>query len=130
MAEHANVELVRDAYDAFVKGDMEAVGKAFADDIVVHDQGRSPFAGDYVSKDEVFRLFGRLAEMTAGTFHQEIDDIIGNDTKVVVLGTERAERNGRQMSSPSALVWRIEDGKIVEAWSYYTDQYTRDEFYN
>jgi ketosteroid isomerase-like protein len=65
--------------------------------------------------------------MRAASASAHIDAL---DSKVVVLGTDRAERNGRQLSSPSALVWRIEDGKIVEAWTYYADQYTRDAFWS
>ncbi len=53
---HPNEELLRRGYDAFTKGDMEAVNELFADDIVWHNAGRDQFAGDYHGKDEVFGL--------------------------------------------------------------------------
>jgi uncharacterized protein len=43
MANQSNVQLIRDGYDAFGKGDMEAVGKVLADDVIVRVPGRYPF---------------------------------------------------------------------------------------
>jgi ketosteroid isomerase-like protein len=67
MAEQPNVQLIRDANDAFGKGDMETLEKAFADDVVVHFTGRNPLAGDRRSRGEFFELLGQIAERFQGT---------------------------------------------------------------
>jgi ketosteroid isomerase-like protein len=72
MAESTNVQLIRDANDAFGKGDMQMLEKAFADDVVVHFTGRNPLAGDRHSRGEFFELLGQVAEQTSGTYRQEI----------------------------------------------------------
>lgn len=63
MADHPNVALIRKLYEAFGPGDMETVNEVFGDDIGWHVTGRNLVAGDYRGKDEVFRFFGKLAEL-------------------------------------------------------------------
>ena len=57
---HSNEDLARRGYDAFTRGDMQAVSDVFADDIVWHVGGRSPLAGDYRGKDEVLGFLAKL----------------------------------------------------------------------
>ena len=47
MAEHPNVSVVRDAYAAFSKGDLEGALAALADDAVFHFGGEGPNSGDH-----------------------------------------------------------------------------------
>jgi len=97
--------LIRRGYEAFSRGDMKTVGELFADDIVWHNGGRGPFAGDLRSKKEVFELFGELAERSGGTFSIDIHGVVGGDEHVVVLSTSHATTNGRSIESQSADIW-------------------------
>ena len=63
---HPNEDLVRRGFAAFGTGDMATLGELFADDIVWHIGGRSPIAGDYKGKDEVFGFFAQLAQRAGG----------------------------------------------------------------
>lgn len=129
MAEHPNVQLVRGAYEAFIKGDMATVEAAFADDIVWHITGRSPLAGDRRSKGEVFAFFVELSEVTGGTFTMDVIDIVGGDNHVVVLVDEHASQNGKTLDGVHAHVFRIEDGKAAEFWDAPFDATAQDEFW-
>jgi ketosteroid isomerase-like protein len=130
VADQSNVQLVRDAYEAFGTGDMEAVGKAFAEDIVWRIPGRYPLAGVYHSKAGFFDLAGRLYEQTSGTFRQEVRDVFGRDETVVALLTLQAERNGKTFSGDAVQVWRVENGKAVEVVALNYDPYALDEFWS
>ena len=127
---HPNEELLRTGYDAFGKGDMDTIRSLFADDIVWHSPGKSPFAGDYRGVDAVLEQFGKVFELTGGTFKIEIHDILANDTHAVVLARATAERDGKRLDDKGVNVWHIKDGKVTEQWLHAGDQYASDEFFS
>lgn len=127
---HPNEDLMRAGYEAFGRGDLDAVRETFAEDILWHAPGRSPMAGDYEGIDAVFEQFGKIFEMTNGTFNLEIHDVLANDEHVVVLLTARAEREGKQLDDKSVQIWHVKDGKATEQWLHSGDQYANDEFWS
>ena len=127
---HPNEELLRKGYDAFSKGDMETIRELFDPNIVWHAPGRSPMAGDYRGVDEVLQQFGKVFEMTGGTFNLEIHDVLANDEHVTVLVRARGERNGKTLDDTSVQVWHVKDGKAAEQWLHSGDQYAADEFWS
>jgi len=61
-----NEELVRQAYAAQSRGDMEGYLALLADDFVLHIPGRSQIAGDYQGHEEVRRHFREIAALSGG----------------------------------------------------------------
>jgi len=126
---HPNEDLVRRGFAAFGTGDMATLGELFADDVVWHSGGRSPIAGDYKGKDEVFGFFAQLAQRAGGTFRVDIHDVLANDKHVVALTTGTAEREGKRLSDNGVQIFHVKDGKVTETWFYPGDQYAADEFW-
>src|SRR5579872_713806 len=93
--QHANVERARRAYEAFGKGDIQAVGEFMADGIVWHVGGDNAISGDYKGKDAVFGFFRKLMQETGGTFKSEVHDILANDQHGATLVTNSADRKGK-----------------------------------
>jgi uncharacterized protein len=90
---HPNEVLVRDGFAAFGRGDMDALrNQYFAEDIRWHVGGRGALAGDYEGTAQVLGLFGRLFELSGGTYSAELHDVLANDEQAVQLFTSRAER--------------------------------------
>jgi hypothetical protein len=118
---HPDAEIILSGYEAFAKGDMEAVSAVFHDDIQWHAPGTSVLSGEYSGKAEVFGLFGKLAEITDGTFHQEIHAIVADDDHVVVL-TNGGQEKPRPFSGRQVFVWHVRDGKAAECWAIPADQ--------
>jgi uncharacterized protein len=56
-------------------------------------------------------MFGRLLELTGGTFRLDVHDILANDTHGIVLVTTHAERDGRTLASRRVDIWHLADGK-------------------
>lgn len=81
---HPHEDTLRAIYEAFAKGDIETVMGLYTDDIEFHVSGRSPVSGSYSGKDEVLGLYGKLAELSGGTFRVEALDILANDEHGVV----------------------------------------------
>src|SRR5437660_11213523 len=69
---HPNEELVRQGYKAFGEGDMETLRSLFAPDAVHSATGNGPLAGDYKGVDDILAYYGKLFEVSEGTFAAEL----------------------------------------------------------
>jgi uncharacterized protein len=125
---HPNEDLARRGYEAFARADMQQVSEFLADDVVWHVGGRGPLAGDYRGKDEVLGFLAKTMELTGGTFHLEIHDILANDEHAVVLVVARAERESKTLEDRQVHVQHVKEGKVAEFWTHPGDQYAIDEF--
>ncbi len=126
---HPNEDLLREGIAAFTRGDLDALReKYFAADIRWHLPGKSPLAGSYEGAAQVIESFGRLFELTAGTYRVEVHDIVADDEYGFVLYTSRAERKGRHLEDRTVLVAHMRDGKQAEVWIHPGDVYALDEF--
>ena len=128
---HPNEVLVRDSYAAFSRGDTDVLRNQYlAADIRWHLPGRNLVTGDYEGVAQVLGLFGRVFELSGGTYSAEPHDVLANDEHAVVLVTQRAERAGKHWEDNSVQVMRLRDGKTTETWLYHADQYAADEFWS
>jgi ketosteroid isomerase-like protein len=127
MEEHPNIARLRRGYAAYATGDTDAIDDLLDDDITWHVPGRSPLAGDYEGKEEVYGFFLKLMELTEGTARLDVHDVLANDTHGVALLRNTATRNGRSHSSNLVHVFHFDDGKVTEFWSHPGDPYGDDE---
>jgi ketosteroid isomerase-like protein len=128
-AQHANVQVARRGYEAFSKGDMATVNELMADDVVWHVGGNSSLSGDYKGKDAVFGFFGKLMELTDGTFKLEVHDILANDEHSVILVRETAKKGGKTLDSKAVHVTHTDSGaRVKEFWAFEENQAALDEF--
>jgi hypothetical protein len=125
-----NGTLIRSAYDAFSRGDLQGAIATFAEDIFWHVPGRGPLARDYRGHAEVLGFFGHFMELSGGTFRLQVDELLANGDRVVVLCTESARRGGRSWSSPQVHVWTVKNGKATVFREYPGDQQAEDEFWS
>jgi len=127
MAEHPNVARIRDGYAAFAKGDFAVLNDLFAEDLLWHEPGRSQIAGDYRGREAVYGYFGRLMELTEGSFHLDLQAVFADDERGVALVVSSASRGGRSITVQDAHIFQLRDGKVVEFWNASTDPYAYDE---
>jgi len=127
MAAHPNVARLTDGYAAFSVGDFVALNDLFADDLLWHETGRSHLAGDYLGRDAVYELFGKLLEVTEGSLHIDVHTIFADDEHGVALVTVMASRGGKTIRVNDAHVFHLREGKVVEFWNATTDAYALDE---
>jgi ketosteroid isomerase-like protein len=127
---HPNEDLVRRGYAAFGQGDMQTLDELFTDDIEWHAPGNSPVSGDFTGKPDVFGLFGRLGELSGGSLHLELHDVLANDQHAVGLGHATAQRDGRQLDDNQVIVFHLSGGKVSSAWVHTSDQQANDAFWS
>ena len=126
----SNRELIERAYAAFAEGDIPTVLQTLDKTILWHIPGRGVLSRDYHGHQEVLDFFKRFTELSGGTFRIQVDDVLANDQRVIVLVTESAERKGRQWSSPQVHAWTVKNGKAMVFWQFQGDQQTEDEFWS
>lgn len=130
MAEHPNVQIMMRANEAFSKGDIAALKEIIAEDAVWHVPGKSILAGNYQGHEEIFGFFGRLMELSGGTFKADLHDITASHEHAVNLDRLTGRRGEKILDINLALVVHIEEGKIKEAWDVFTDLYAWDDFWS
>src|SRR5215207_1868612 len=109
-----NVEVVRRAYEAFNRGDLDAMDAYFAPTFEYVASGAVPGTGGVYRGLEGFREFlGWLGEFSSA--RGEINELIDAGDRVLVGWTIRGR--GKQSGVESGwhfwIVWTLRDGKIA-----------------
>jgi ketosteroid isomerase-like protein len=65
---HPDEELVRSAFDAFAKGDVDTLRESMAQDAVWHVPGRNQLSGEHRGVDAILGFFAKTMELSGGTF--------------------------------------------------------------
>jgi len=119
MSEQENVQVIKDIYAAFGRGDIPAILDALSDDAQLHHTG-SPEVVPWGSRthrgrDGWAEFFGDLdATLEAELFEPE--EFIAQGERVVALGRYRfrARATGKSFASPWAMAWTVRDGKAMD----------------
>jgi len=110
------LEIARDAYEAFTRGDMGAVVGAFDTDIVWEQAQGLPHGGTYRGIEAVeTNVFGPLERDWWNEFTATPVQFLDAGDDVVVLGRYRgvAKATGRELDVPFVHVWTIVGGRVV-----------------
>jgi hypothetical protein len=131
MSEHPNAVRVRELFDAFRRGDIDAVRAVIPEWAVWHFPGRrGQLAGSHRGRDAIFAFLLKVQGLTNGTFHLDLIDVLANDAQAVALFRGHGEREGKRLDNPTCLRMRIENGQVVEVWEFVWDLFAVDEFWS
>jgi len=120
----ASVTLLRQALDAFNRGDAQAATELVADDVEWHEIGR---AEPIVGKAALAARYG--AAIPGWDITAEIHDILANDEHAIALVTATAGMGGRSFTYRTAEIFHIRDGKISARWAFSDDTAAINEFF-
>ena len=126
---HPNLVLLERGLAAFAAHDLVTLTELFSDDLQWHYGGTSELAGDYDGIDAVFALFARRAAMTGETFRFEADEAIADSCFVTVLAKVSARSRRGDYQDRHCVVYRLDGGKVVEAWHHPARPQLEAEFY-
>ena len=128
--EHPNCELIRRLYAARARDDRDAVRAILAEDVRWHDPYPPPHGGDLVGADAVIAdVIERAGELTNGSTRLSPRSVIASDTHALALVDWSTTLEGRQMSGTEGAVYRIVDGRVLEAWFFPQDPAASDVFF-
>ncbi|HEX9235463.1 MAG TPA: nuclear transport factor 2 family protein [Actinomycetota bacterium] len=126
---HPNEALLRGAYDAQARGDLDGYLALLSDDFVLHIPGESRIAGDYRGREEMRRHFQEIAQLSGGTFRTAIHDVLASDEHVIGLVAASADHEGRRVDLHRVHVWHVRHGRLAELWLHPTDQRAFDAYW-
>ncbi len=129
--EHPNAQLVQRTYEAFARGDLDALRSSFTVDAVWHSPGRHPLAGDYVGLEAIVQFLARLMQPPGGaTFTPMVQDILASDEHVVVIQHDTGRGNGKHLDTSECVVFTIREGQIADVRSHFFDLYSLDAWWS
>ena len=117
-----NIDIIRNVYAAFAKGDIVSVLSSLAADIRWTEAEGGPYGGVSIGPEQVLQnVFMKLGGEWDG-FSAVPVEFITNDNIVVVLGDYSAsfKATGKSFNAPFAHVWKLQDGKAI-SFQQYTD---------
>jgi ketosteroid isomerase-like protein len=110
------LEIARESYEAFARGDLDRVVGELDPEIVWEQAQGLPHGGTYGGVDEVRRnVFDPLDRDWWDEFTARPDEFIDAGDQVVVLGRYRAhaKQTGRSLDVPFVHVWTVRGGKVT-----------------
>lgn len=116
MNEQQNVVLVKKAFEAFGRGDVQAILDFSSNDSELYFPGPDviPYAGRKRGRSEMQTFFDSLIT-TQKNVNLSIDQFVAQDNAVVAIGryTGQVKSTGKSIDTPVVLAFHIEDGKIT-----------------
>ena len=110
-----NLEVVRQAIDAYVRRDVEAMRRVTSADLELDwSASRGWLAGVYRGFEEAWRWFQRKGVWEGGAFTYSVEELLGGERHAATL--LRISGSGREWRQVA--VYRVEGGQIVEVWLY------------
>jgi len=116
----SNLDTARSAYDAFGRGDLQALGEMMAEDGSWLTSDELPLGGETRGRDAIL---GNMAQIPNhwSSFSVEPEEFIDAGQWVVVRGTQRAGADGGEFESPFAHLIKFDaEGKIARG-EFYAD---------
>ncbi|HEX7276520.1 MAG TPA: nuclear transport factor 2 family protein [Acidimicrobiales bacterium] len=132
MTDHAGVAKARGFLDAFGRGDEQAMGDYFTDDLAWHVAGVHPLSGDHRGKEELLGLFREWRLRTDGTFAMEAESVLATDFHTALFTRATGVREGgRSLDVVLAHAFTVRsDGMWREYWVCADDQDAEDAFWS
>jgi ketosteroid isomerase-like protein len=115
----SNVDTARAAYEAFSRGDMEALSEMLAEDGTWLTSDELPLGGETHGRDTILGNFAQIPNYWS-SFSVEPEEFIDAGEWVVIRGTQRAGNDAGSFEAPFAHLMKFEDGKIVRG-EFYAD---------
>jgi uncharacterized protein len=119
MSSAENKKLVRDAFDAWSRGDGRTFFNLVADDVRWTVIGSTPISGTYNSKREFREVTRRLSERFTTVLKVTVRDVFADGDKVAIQFESHAQgKNGTAYDQTYCWVTRLEDGRVREVIAY------------
>jgi uncharacterized protein len=109
-----NKQLIRRVYDAFQSGNVDGILQNLTDDFDWNAPGSAPFSGFRHGRDQMREFFTEVRRLVR--FDQfDIDDIVAEGDKLVVIGRQRATvlETGRHFETPFAHIFKVRGDKLA-----------------
>ena len=108
---HPNEAVLRDLYAKFGAGEIEAFLAGCTDDITFTVPGEAAVSGKY-EKATFGDLLAPVMERSGGTFREDVEHVVANDDRGVLLLVHSFTRDGAPRTYRTAHLVDFRDGKL------------------
>jgi ketosteroid isomerase-like protein len=114
-----NVDVVQGVWDAFGRGDIDAMLEAIAPSAETRLPGSLPWGGTYAGPDGFRDFLARLGD-SFDQFSATPQKVLGADDNhvVVVAKTKGRTKTGATIEGKTIWIYQLRDGKIADAESF------------
>lgn len=126
---HPNIARYRRMMAAFNANDLSVIHEVVAERVEYIVPGKSSIAGHTHDIAGLISMLRRGKELSGGTLQLDLRSVVADDHYLFVYGRIHAERAGRVLDSDHCVVFRFENGKIVEGRTVPVDLYEFDAFW-
>ncbi len=123
-------DTIRRGYKAFGEGDMETLGSLYTTDVVQRQGGNNQTSGEYKGVDDVMGLYGKLSELSGGTFAVDLNSVNTQGDTVVTVHHAKAERDGKKLDVDESIEFSFSGDKISLLDLSSPDQAALDAFWD
>jgi ketosteroid isomerase-like protein len=121
-----NVETIQQVYEAFGRGDVEAILERLADDVAWDQDAPSygvPIYEPGTGKDHVRRFFANLADVDMRRFEPR-NFLVGGDQVAVTIDVELDVRaTGRSVTALEVHLWTFDAGGRITRFFHCIDRH-------
>ncbi|MGZ6793868.1 MAG: nuclear transport factor 2 family protein [Mycobacteriales bacterium] len=129
--DHPNAKRTREAFEAFTRGDLETVRASLTSDCAWTNAGTSPIAGTYKGWDSISAMFGKLIDLTDGTFSMKVVSCMADDQHAVTIYDATSTIHGKKATERFCLIDEMtRDGKAKATHVLAYDQPKADKHWN
>jgi ketosteroid isomerase-like protein len=113
---HPLEQIIREAYAAFGRGDVEGYLRACTSDFEFHVPGYGGLSGVWAGKQGLHDLAAKAMSLSGGTFQEEVEDVLANDRHAIVLARHRFTRDGSLKEYRTAHVYEVRGGQLARCF--------------
>lgn len=124
---HPLEQIIRDAYAAFNRGDLDGYLQACTPTFTFNVPGKSQMSGTYAGKSGLTELAGKVMAFTNATFQEDVEDVLANDRHAVVLARHRFTRDGGMKDYRTAHIYEVSNGQLSRCFEQPRDPESFDE---
>ncbi|HEX3608583.1 MAG TPA: nuclear transport factor 2 family protein [Solirubrobacterales bacterium] len=115
----SNVDTARSAYEAFGRGDLEALKEMMSEDSTWLTSDELPLGGETQGRDAIIGNFAQIPNYWT-SFSVEPEEFIDAGEWVAIRGTQRAGTDGDSFEAPFAHLMKFADGRLIRG-EFYAD---------
>lgn len=119
--------MLRDAYAAFARGDLDSYLSLCTDDITFTVPGKSQIAGTYTRAQFHAPFISNVMSISAGSFREEVLEVVANDRAGVVVAAHAFERSGQRFEYRTIHLYEIRNGRLASFQEFPDNQYLFDD---
>ena len=126
---HPNVQRVRNYQAAMARGDRAAALTVFEPEVRYHVPGGNRLSGEYIGPDAVMGYFGKLMELTVGTYRISEMRWLASGENILLATRNEAQIGEKSLTWDEAILFEFHDGKKRRIELFQAEQAAVDAFF-